>query len=228
MSNIDIESPGADEAALKAALGALGMPVLLASGAVTSPVSYISLALPAGYQKFELDLSGVFFNVANDFLMGAMSFDSGATWLFDADTFAAYTDLNVQAQVNTITNAAGIGTGIGAAPPLPAGQDTLLSIVSANISDGSTLSGVAPAGLNGTFYIDPGDNARVASLRGQSLFETAVGDQYFLRTALISARPLAHVGRVTNIALLPYGNGDMPPTSTETITAATYRLRGLL
>jgi hypothetical protein len=79
MSTIDIEAPGADEAALKAAIQAL---VPISTTAISSPVNYVDITLPSGYSAFRLTVAGL---VAPDAvrLIGAFSQDGGATWLED-------------------------------------------------------------------------------------------------------------------------------------------------
>src|SRR5258708_15788786 len=81
VDSIDIASPGTDAAALKAALAALGMPVLIASGTIASPVAQLDLLLPAGYADFELRLIGWQVDESGeDSLEYRFSFDGGSTF----------------------------------------------------------------------------------------------------------------------------------------------------
>jgi hypothetical protein len=84
MSTIDIEAPGADEAALKAAIQAL---VPISTTTISSPVNYVDITLPSGYASFKLEVSDLYRESggvpANVLTMAAFSQDAGVTWLED-------------------------------------------------------------------------------------------------------------------------------------------------
>jgi hypothetical protein len=88
MSTIDIEAPGADEAALKAAIQAL---VPISTTAISSPVNYVDITLPSGYSAYRLIGAGMYRSASNALPTMAFSQDGGTTWLEDYDTdYLAY------------------------------------------------------------------------------------------------------------------------------------------
>jgi hypothetical protein len=84
MATVDIEVPGASEAALKAAIQAL---VPISTTTISSPVNYVDITLPTGFSAFRLSCSRVYVSAAlgNIFLMAVFSEDGGVTWLHDWD-----------------------------------------------------------------------------------------------------------------------------------------------
>ena len=81
MAEIDIENPGASEAALKAAIQAL---VPISTTTISSPVNYADITLPSGYAGFRLLCVG--FASADTANLGMVfSQDGGVTWLHDFD-----------------------------------------------------------------------------------------------------------------------------------------------
>jgi hypothetical protein len=97
MSTIDIEAPGADEAALKAALQAL---VPISTTTISSPVNYVDITLPSGYSGFRLSI--IRLKSVSGWFQGAYSQDGGATWLenFNGD-YNAYA-ATVISRLNTL------------------------------------------------------------------------------------------------------------------------------
>jgi hypothetical protein len=82
MATVDIEAPGASEAALEAAIRAL---IPISTTTISSPVNYVDITLPAGYSAFRLVLSSLAIETGAAF-WGAFSQDGGSTWLTDYDT----------------------------------------------------------------------------------------------------------------------------------------------
>jgi hypothetical protein len=80
MSTIDIEAPGASEAALKAAIQAL---IPISTTTISSPVNYVDITLPSGYSAFRLIIVGLVGSEAYPF--AAFSQDGGGTFLEDFD-----------------------------------------------------------------------------------------------------------------------------------------------
>lgn len=76
VDTIDIEAPGADEAALKAAIQAL---VPISTTTISSPVNYVDINLPAGFSGFRLVM--IRLKSQRGWFQGAYSQDGGATWL---------------------------------------------------------------------------------------------------------------------------------------------------
>jgi hypothetical protein len=88
MATVDIEAPGASEAALKAAIRAL---VPISTTTISSPVNYVDLALPSGYSAFRMVVTNlVVAGGAAASPYGAFSEDGGVTWLDDWVGFVAY------------------------------------------------------------------------------------------------------------------------------------------
>lgn len=89
MATVDIEAPGASEAALRAAIQAL---VPISTTTIASPVNYVDIDLPSGYSSFQLEVTGVEGGQSSN-LIGAFSEDGGTTWIEDyAGGFDAYTE----------------------------------------------------------------------------------------------------------------------------------------
>jgi hypothetical protein len=105
MSTIDIEAPGADEAALRAAIQAL---VPISTTTISSPVNYVDITLPSGYSAYHLILTNVGTTSGNN-LEAAFVFsqNGGASFLEDfSGSSLAYKSSVFGQNTNTTTLAA--------------------------------------------------------------------------------------------------------------------------
>jgi hypothetical protein len=83
MATVDIEAPGASEAALKAAIQAL-VPISTTTLAVHA--NYVDITLPSGYTAYRLVINNLSWEGNVGQLQGAFSRDGGATWVENYDT----------------------------------------------------------------------------------------------------------------------------------------------
>jgi hypothetical protein len=83
MATVDIELPGASEAALKAAIQAL---VPISTTTISSPVNYVDITLPSGYSAFQLVGLNFAYTGNTAIFMGAFSQNGGSSWIEDVDT----------------------------------------------------------------------------------------------------------------------------------------------
>jgi hypothetical protein len=109
MSTIDIEAPGASEAALKAAIQAL---IPISTTTISSPVNYVDIDLPSGYSAYKLFGSHVRWtgDVAN--FMAAFSSDGGTTWIetynTDWDSYKISLSFRSGAAFSSLTTPSGV------------------------------------------------------------------------------------------------------------------------
>jgi hypothetical protein len=85
MPTVALETPGADEADLRAALGALVGMELIAQATLGADAASVDIELPAGYSQFRLMMSDWRLDASGSqaALIGAYSQDGGTTWLDD-------------------------------------------------------------------------------------------------------------------------------------------------
>ena len=183
----------------------------IASGTVSSPVEYFDIALPAGYFSFLL--------VLNEYICA----DGTNSWAFSLDggvSFVCATDAYIIAITSFRTSgAADTETQFGYKSALP-----------------SLVDDVGPEGVLGDFgfsveaVITPGSASTYPVVRADSLYQYSAGvDLQNVRSRFTlnpAAEPAVAKARMTHIRLLPFGNGDMPPTSADTMTVGSYVLYG--
>jgi hypothetical protein len=116
MSTIDIEAPGADEAALKAAIQAL---VPISTTTISVGVNYIDTSLPAGYSEFRLSfrLKGAI----DCGLSATFSQDGGTSWL---SNYTGDYDAYRYQRLGYTNGTGGAGTGDDAFMNLTGGGDS--------------------------------------------------------------------------------------------------------
>lgn len=179
---------------------------LVASGALSSPVASIPVALPTGYSWFrltmvELQCSG------DDILAAAFSDDGGATHYNDvgmANTYKTTRWQNLQHPTSNEVNALVI-------------EDSLAYLY-------PTLQDQAEAdGIPGIFdcVIFPGSAWRKASILTHGGGGEALEPQFGASYAVLQAS----LGRMNFMTILPFNLGDMTPGDNE-IVGGTWHLYG--
>lgn len=174
----------------------------------------ITILLPSGFSSFRLVISNMTMS-ANTFPGAAFSTDGGNTWINDTlngDSYASqgYNQLGSNSTFNVLTNAS-------------VGVDGLMR-----------LSGIKAASMqhNITADIFPGSatyaGTLIASDVGIQESNNAVDMSTQYGMVNVSATVPVTIGPVNALLLLPYGNGDVPPTSGATIApGTTYAVWGV-
>jgi hypothetical protein len=199
MADIDIASPGANEAALKAALGVLLGRELLDAVAV-SAATHRDFTLPAGYVKFELEFVDLSCS-DTDFPAAALSPDAGSTFFndaFNADTYAA-------------------GQILFSAPPNTADSlDPRFRYDDDGLIDFCPGLGASGGSFDGILHINPGSASAPPKIRSSAFVigptfaangnnGTIAGDTWYsLNLGATTAPTLA---RVNLIRVKPYDDG---------------------
>ena len=200
---IDIENPGADEAALRAAIQAL---VPISTTTISSPVNYVDIDLPSGYAAFQLFIVNM---VTPDFraLVGAFSQDGGTVWLEDFAT----TSTNYSNAYLRRTNVA-----------FTSGASDALGCLDLSIGDI-----VAP--FSATVLIVPGSATRAAmATTAFSVGNTAGGETPHIGDVVSLC--LVNTQRVNAVRLMP-DNGSTGPSAPDvlyTLTSGSFTLYGVL
>jgi hypothetical protein len=129
VSELAVGSP-----ATVAAFAALGMPVLLASGTLSTPTAFVVLALPSGYSRYRLRTVQFATNYG---LFFALSDDGGVTWYKDDEDFTGYSVRRIE----NVTDAS-IIDGYGYLSSLADASDPSASvIIDAEIFPGDGVAG---------------------------------------------------------------------------------------
>ena len=197
------------------------MSVILVDAEISSPQPYITLALPDSYSRFRLELSAIQFD-ATDNLALAFSYDGGVTYLADASNSDSYFMIG-----NTARGTFDLGS--------PTGEyfaigDSIMDLTSLAASDGqqevSSLLGAYAA-----FEFEPGAADKFTTGRVSSYYSHDVSDKRVVNSSFAAmVNPLATVAptkqRATNLLILPYGNGNVPPTGTTKMISGAYQLVG--
>jgi hypothetical protein len=204
MSTIDIEAPGVDEAALKAAIQAL---VPISTTTISSPVNYVDITLPSGYSAFRLVVTNVYYLDPPIALVGAFSQDGGATWLEDFATDGdAYKVHFIRRNGTALTS-----------------DDW-----DAGAIEFSLLSGVVSAGWNINAMIYPGSATRLAMVTAEIVTD---GASDYDGVALAKSLCRDNTARVNAIRLIP-DNGSTGPGAPDVAyfigSGATVSLYGVL
>lgn len=184
---------------------------------VDSPLSYIDVLLPSGYVAFKL--TAIDFQMdAGDILAMAFSDDGGATFHFDTDTYAAY-----EVQVARISTAETTDTALSGYK----GGDSLASLTRSS-DDGANELGTNDAtqyGRTVEMTIFPGAVGRRASVLSTVGGTTGPNSNGIFVDFSRIYMPTPGVQNM--MRLLPYGNGDIPPTAVFKLTGGTIFLLGL-
>ena len=201
---IDIENPGADEAALKAAIQAL---VPISTTTISSPVNYVGIDLPSGFTAFRL----VFRNMAwpqqtfGHIFQGAFSRDGGSTWIENATGDADF--YWVERRVQT------------------AGVEALQTVANGVLEIGYFEGGTS---LSGEMLIMPG-SASFKPTVFTNLWTDVVGAS---QNGFMTQREILNsgTGRVNALRIAPFGTGTLTtPEVTDFIdTGAIFSLYGVL
>jgi hypothetical protein len=201
MSTIDIEAPGADEAALKAAIQAL---IPISTTTISSPVNYVDITLPSGYSAFRLEVVGLYRSAGDTDPIGAFSQNGGTTWLEDWDTdFIAH-------WVTAMAKTGG---------PFTPGQ-----YEDATLVFGRDLTGGATAGQNIAVMIYPGSASRPAMTVAtfSSDADDAAGG-----VGLLSSVCRISTARVNALRIMPNGSNPSSPSVIRFLNAGTLTLYGV-
>lgn len=200
MAEIDIESPGGDEAALKEALANLTGWAKLSSGSFSSPVTSLNIALPAGYSRCILHGAGILRSGGGS-IIAALSFDNGSTWKTGASDYS-----HTGFEVDALAAVAGFTY-----------NDAVIYVNS------GSLKGDEVVAID--LDISPAIAGKRTHLSASALGSTPSSD--FLRYEKSNVRCNV-TGRPTNIMLVPeFGNGDFPPTGTVTFDDGEWLLLGI-
>lgn len=183
----------------------------LAGGAVTTPLAYVDMKLPADFVGFTLQTFAL--GAFSDTLAVAFSFDGGATFVNDPTHDDSYVTIELFMDDTGGTGFAGNFNG-------PTG----LTQIGGSNGDDATHSY--------TISIVPGDDTHLPYY-----YDTGVSLGYDIpdATAFIQAHYINPAATITTaparanlIRLLPSGNHDCnPPTSGETFTTGSYILWGI-
>lgn len=194
--------------------------VLLDSGTITSPVEFIDLTLPSGYVSFKI-VGNNFVAPYNSTIAGAVSIDGGSTFFCDGTNFDTYGAIRSASWIDDSNAYNSSFNG-------DKGRDSLMYLTDTQ----------GTAGDGADFYVDfaPGSVSKGfrAGITGYDVaLDASAGLQIaikwnnlqFLNPAPIAGAPT--LGRVNVFRFMPYGTGDCPPTSGNTINAGSYFLFGL-
>lgn len=188
--------------------------VLLTSGTISSPVPYLDMTLPGSYQSFQLMVCAL---TMSDRSVLALDFspDGGTTFYCDPANFDSYSWKEIENFFNGDTQVF----------RARAAGDSLLDIDNAP----NTGAGL----ITGQVIIFPGDTDNYAAINGQVSARDPLDDAYTTNVFTYGGiNPAATVpitkARVNLVRILPYGNGDEPPTSGINLTGGAYFLWGML
>lgn len=211
---IDIENPGADEAALRAAIGMYAGQVLVQAGTVSAPVTFIDLDLPSGYIQFRIEFYGLKFGSGSDSynFAAALSFDGGDTYLNDIGDpgFDSYWNAVINKTGSAAVDSSGTSDALMTFPTYSAGSPFSMRL-SVDLFPGSADS------LAQSIY------TAVSDIAGSLL--TSIGQASINPAATVTPTP----ARADHIRFAVYdGYGEIkPPHVGVQITAGTYRLFGV-
>lgn len=204
---------GADLTAFRSAMAGAGFMVPISSVEISSPVSYVDIALPSGYDVFEL-IAVDFRMDVGDLVAFALSSDGGVTFHNGGSDYEMITVRIVKSGSDPVEIAGFKGS-------------DALATVTGSTDDGNEEEGFAAVAWGRTMKLSifPGATGRKASVLsfvGATTGPTADGPQVALGRAYLAA-----TGRQNAIRLQPYGNDDTPPTSIIQLTGGTLHLFGI-
>lgn len=188
MTTVPLETPGADEADLKAAIGALVGRELIANETISTPQTFVDIALPEDYSLFHLELRDVSHGDTSG-LAAWFSSDGGATWPVDWDNWDIY-------EFERVNVAAGS--------------------LFVNRTEFDAVIGLGYGTITSTFniIIDPGTASRKAMIRAEQLG----GNSAFASWARIVGGPKAvgrqnmiRFAEILELYAVDAGSGMSPP-----------------
>lgn len=186
---------------------------LLASGTITDPVEFLDITLAAGYELFQLVVTGLLFDTF-DYLAGAFSTDGGTTFINDSNSDNYLFNGILVAGSNVAVSGFGFADG------------------GINLSTRQIVDALRPLSLDMTIY--PGDTTNYARVHFTTFcfHSTSVRNDLDYIDGWGTVNPGAIIpplpARINMIRFLPGGNDDVnPPTSGETITAGSWTLLGV-
>lgn len=201
---------GGDKTAFKAALGGMGYVVPISGGTIAAPVEYFDVTLPSGYDRFFMSLMNMTVSVeASDYLTLAFSADAGSTFFCDDEEFDTYGYAGIYSNLSGTANVASID------------NDSLMQLA---------------LGLNGPNDIDlkifPGSATHSPRVLMERVIDAyaanlSFGTEWMLGFLNPTATITPVYARMNLVRVLPYGDGDMPPTSGNTITGGSWVLSGI-
>lgn len=186
---------------------------LISRAAISVPVEYVDIALPSGYDVFQLVLSGAQYS-DNDNLAAALSANGGTTFLNDVSNADSYAIMGAACDPDALLNH-------GAA------TDGVISL---------TFNSVKPATIypmSGTIWIWPGSASEYPTIATDINYLLNTGSKMRNDRSFATFNSLATVpptsARQNMIRIFPYGSGHAnPPTGGETINAGVFNLFGVL
>jgi hypothetical protein len=209
MADIDIASPGANEAALKAAIGNLTGLVKITSVVVTDPVDYIDFDLPATDAAFILMFSNVRFSIS-DTLCAVFSSDGGTTFANDLNNFDTYLSVSLIIK----------GNGGSAAD-----QFAHRFVDSMAYFDLQACPPDTTLPLAGESVITPGATdsypsvSSFSTLMAPTIYRANTGSSFWEGAAALPV-----LARQNLVRVLPYGDGNAVPISGNTIVSGSFSL----
>lgn len=209
---LDIENlSGADADAFRAVIAQYAGHALVSQQAVSSPVEYVEVALPEGYSQFELRCSNIVFgDDADDWFAGAMKV--GSVWANASDS---YTILQKYLTCG--------GAGTASSEAVSGFQDAVFPVCGGN-------GGADPAfPTHAEITIYPGSATVIPRVIATGICKST-NHTYHRNVCWLFPEALAPptIARLTALRLLPYGNADVnPPTSDITIAEGTFTLFGI-
>lgn len=187
---------------------------VVSSGVISGPVSYLDVPLPSGYSFFNFNFSN-FSATSSDVLAGAVSVNGGSTFFCDHVNGDTYT-LTGRGLVQTFGQSGPSDTAFG-------GKDSLFYISNKAPASGDILA-------TGTLSLWPGLSTSLAIMKSDNF--SGYGGNFARFDYLSTLNPSATVtptpARVNLLRVLPYGNGDIPPTSTNKLLSGTWSLVGIV
>lgn len=207
-------------------LRSLGSVVPLGGGPIPPGPTFL-MALHPGFFYYRLDIRGLQVSEQESFT-ALFSFDGGSTYLADIINQDSY----LSATASTF--------GDMKKPVPPVGEvfkSSVMFITDVSSKISSPTNPNSPTGANVTLLIHPGSDQIYPTLTGQCWNCTGPGSSFSnileVSNFFVTINPEATIrvpkGRITNIAIQPYGNGDYPPTSLHRLAeGAEYRLWGTL
>ena len=194
--------------------------VIISRGAVAAPSSALHLSLPAGFTLFRVEMTGIRF-AAPDRLAAAVSFNSGASYLFDNVNNDAYGHVGRESLFTWPNTSQESVFGF---------SDALMDL--SNLTNTFATPPDPLFGVDLVLTIFPGSSVELPRVQFCSTYAgtAASGSVATAQGVAFVSGPLATnpvaPGRISNIALQPFGSGASP--SNNTMTALTYNLRGLV
>jgi len=191
--------------------GGSGFP-LISSRKITTPVAYSSVAVPDGYFALLLVASGI--TTPSD--SATVCLKAGDVVYNDPVNFDTYTRLTL------LVGGTGQGSNQNVSAQYRTADDSLIDWGAA-ITDGLVLIFPGDGTLPPRIYFSPAGEFNWPGVGSTGYFNLFSQAQTLNPQATVPPT----LARITEFIIQPYGNGDFPPTSSNTITAGSWSLFGV-